>query len=160
MIAKGVFAAGPVPEPFVTMGEQQQGDVVLADLDQGATSDFPILGFTVTRQWAQGHPNTLKAFVTALDEGQQIADTNRPEVEKALQGQPLKISPGIAGVLSLPDFPAGVDPTRLQRVMSDMIQFGFFKGKQLAAAKAFQVKKVIYPANLSNADGQTGLLGG
>jgi NitT/TauT family transport system substrate-binding protein len=160
MIAKGVFAAGPVPEPFVTMGEQQQGDVVLADLDQGATSDFPILGFTVTRQWAQEHPNTLKAFVTALDEGQQIADTNRPEVEKALQGQPLKISPGIAGVLSLPDFPAGVDPTRLQRVMSDMIQFGFFKGKQLAAAKEFQVKKVIYPANLSNADGQTGLLGG
>ena len=44
--------------------------------------------------------------------------------------------------------------------MSDMIQFGFFKGKQLTAAKEFQVKNVIYPANLSNADGQTGLLGG
>jgi NitT/TauT family transport system substrate-binding protein len=65
-IAKGVFATGPVSEPYVSTGEQQQGDVVLAHLDQGATSDFPILGFTVTQQWAQKHPNTLKAFATAL----------------------------------------------------------------------------------------------
>ena len=159
MIAKGVFAAGPVPEPYVSMGEQEQGDVVLADLDQGATSDFPILGYTVTRQWAQAHPNTLKAFATALDEGQQIADTSRPAVERSLEGAPLKIPARIAAVISLPNFPVGVDPTRLQRVMSDMIQFGFFKGKQLTAAKKFQVKDVVYPANLDDAGGQTSLLG-
>lgn len=137
----------------------EQGDVVLADLDQGATSDFPILGYTVTRQWAQAHPNTLKAFATALDEGQQIADTSRPTVEKSLEGAPLKIPARIAAVISLPNFPVGVDPTRLQRVMSDMIEFGFFKGNQLAAAKKFQVKNVVYPANLDDAGGQTSLLG-
>jgi NitT/TauT family transport system substrate-binding protein len=160
MIAKGVFAAGPVPEPYVSTGEQQQGDVVLADLDQGATSDFPILGFSVTRQWAQQHPNTLKAFVTALEAGQEIADTNRAAVEHALEGQPLKIPASIAAVISLPNFPIGVESGRLQRVVSDMIQFGFFKGKQLAAAQKFQVKNVIYPDDLDNVSGQTGLLKG
>ncbi|HEX3712638.1 MAG TPA: hypothetical protein VHV09_07585 [Trebonia sp.] len=43
--------------------------------------------------------------------------------------------------------------------MSDMIEFGFFKGNQLAAAKKFQVKNVVYPANLDDAGGQTSLLG-
>jgi NitT/TauT family transport system substrate-binding protein len=160
MLAKGLFQTGVVPEPFVSQGQQQNGDQVLADLDQGATSDFPILGFGVTRQWALQHPNTLKAFATALDEGQQIADTNRPEVEKAIEGQPLKVPVGIASVISLPDFPPGLDPTRLQRVMSDMLEFGFFTGKQLTTAKQFHVKNVVYSANVSNANGQAGLLGG
>ncbi|HEX3712639.1 MAG TPA: hypothetical protein VHV09_07590 [Trebonia sp.] len=65
----------------------------------------------MTRQWAQAHPNTLKAFATALDEGQQIADTSRPTVEKSLEGAPLKIPARIAAVISLPNFPIGVDPT-------------------------------------------------
>jgi NitT/TauT family transport system substrate-binding protein len=160
MLAKGVFQTGVVPEPFVSQGEQQDGDVVLADLDQGATSDFPILGYSVTSQWARQHPNTLKAFATALDEGQEIADTSRPEVEKALEGQPLKVPVGVASVISLPDFPPGVDPARLQRVMSDMVEFDFFKGQQLTTAKQFQVKNVVYAANVANANGQASLLGG
>jgi NitT/TauT family transport system substrate-binding protein len=160
LIAKGTFETGPVPEPFVSMGEQDQGDVVLADLDQGATSDFPILGFTATRPWAQQHPNTLKAFAIALDEGQEVADTNRPELERALRGQPLKIPAIIAATVSVPGFPTGIDPTRLQRVMSDMIQFGFFKGAQLAAAEKFQAKNVVYTANLGDVNGQAALLGG
>jgi hypothetical protein len=106
----------------------------------------------VTRQWAQAHPN-------ALDEGQQIADTSRPAVEQSLEGAPLKIPARITAVISLPNFPVGVDPTRLQRAMSDMIEFGFFKGKQLTAAKKFQVKNVVYAANLDGAGGQASLLG-
>jgi hypothetical protein len=44
--------------------------------------------------------------------------------------------------------------------MSDMIEFGFFTGKQLTAAKDFRAKNVVYTANLANANGQTSLLGG
>ena len=160
MIAKGVFKTGPVPEPFVSQGEQEFGDTVLADMDQGAMSNFPIQGYVTTKEWAQQNPNTLKAFVTALDEGQQIADTDRGAVEKALGGKPLTIPAAAAAVLSLPNFPAGVDPTRIQRVMTNMIQFGFFTGKQLAAAKAFQASSVVYPENIANANGVSNLLAG
>ena len=48
----------------------------LADLNQGATTDFPVLGYVVTRQWAKRYPHTLAAFYKALGEGQQIADTD------------------------------------------------------------------------------------
>jgi NitT/TauT family transport system substrate-binding protein len=160
LVDKGAFAAGPVPEPFVTEGEQQTGDTVLADLDQGATTNYPIQGYAVTRQWAQQNPNTLKAFATALEEGQEVANTNRVILQKALEGQPLKVPVSVASVISTPDYPTGIDPSRLQRVIDDMIEFGFFKGKQLAAAKAFQVKNVAYAANLANADGESGLLAG
>ena len=161
LVAAGTFVTGLAPEPFVTIGEQQAGDTVLADVNQGATTNFPIQGYAVTRQWAQQNPNTLKAFATALEEGQEIADTNRPELEHALQGQPLRMNPSIAGVVSLPDFPTGVDPVRLQRVMDDMIEFGFFTNKQqLATAKAFKAQNVIYAANLASATGHSDLLGG
>jgi NitT/TauT family transport system substrate-binding protein len=140
LISKGVFTAAPIPEPFVSEGEQEFGLQELADLDQGGTENFPIQGFAVTQAWAQQHPNTLKAFVTALDEGQEIADTDRAAVEQAIEQPPLKVASSIAAVISLPDF-----PTRLQRVLDDMIQFGFLSKKDAS----FSLASISYAGNLA-----------
>ena len=78
-------AASFAPEPFVSGGEAAAGLEELADLDQGATQDFPIQGYAVTADWAKKYPNTLKAFTTALSQGQQLADTDRAAVEEALE---------------------------------------------------------------------------
>jgi NitT/TauT family transport system substrate-binding protein len=145
LIDKGVFTAAPIPEPFVSEAEQQYGLEELADLDQGGTENFPIQGFAVTQTWAQQHPNTLKAFVTALDQGQQIADTDRSAVEQAIEQPPLKVAPGIAAVIALPDFPTAIDPTRLQRVLDDMIQFGFLSKKDAS----FNASSISYAGNLA-----------
>lgn len=115
----GSFAA----EPFVSLDEENADVQELADLDQGSTLDFPIEGYAVTEEWAQKYPNTLKAFVRALSEGQEIADTNRSVVEKAIERY-LGISAVTAASISLPAFPTGVDPVRLQRVISAMARFG------------------------------------
>jgi len=160
LVAKNQFATGPVPEPFVSIAEQQIGETVLADLDQGGMTNFPIQGYAVTRSWAQHNPNTLKAFATALDEAQEIADTNRAEVEKVIEGQPLSVANGVAAVVALPQFPNGIDPTRLQRVVNDMVQFGFFTGRELTAAKAFKVQSMVYETNLANGDGTSKLISG
>ena len=149
LISKGVFAAAPIPEPFVSEGEQEFGLQELADLDQGATENFPIQGFAVTQAWAQQHPNTLKAFVTALDEGQEIADTDRAAVEQAIEQPPLKVARSIAAVISLPDFPTAIDPTRLQRVLDDMIQFGFLSKKDAS----FSLTSICYAGNLATTGG-------
>jgi hypothetical protein len=58
-----------------------------------------------------------------LAQGQEIADTDRTAVELAL-GQYLQIPRQTAAFLSLPSFPTGVDPARLQRVVSAMLRFG------------------------------------
>jgi NitT/TauT family transport system substrate-binding protein len=144
----------------VSIAEQQLGETVLADLDQGGMTNFPIQGYAVTKSWARRNPNTLKAFVTALDEGQEIADTNRAEVEKVIEGQPLSVAEGVAAVVALPQFPDGIDPARLQRVVNDMVQFGFFTGQELAADKAFTVSSMVYGPNLANANGTSNLIPG
>src|SRR5580704_9198405 len=76
-----LVSASFAPEPFVSLGEAGAGLTELADLDQGSTQDFPIQGYAVTAAWAKKYPNTLKAFTTALSQGQQIADTDRAAVE-------------------------------------------------------------------------------
>jgi NitT/TauT family transport system substrate-binding protein len=138
LLTKHVIDAGPVPEPFVSEGEEQFGVQELADLDQGATLDFPIQGFAVTQSWAQQNPNTLRAFVAALTEGQEVADTNRHEVEVATE-KFLQVPPMTAAVMALPEFPLSVDSTQLQRVVDDMVQFGFVPQKDAS----FRVSSMV-----------------
>ena len=123
MLRSNAVSASFTAEPFTSLDEENAGLQELADLDQGSNLDFPIEGYAVTQEWSQKYPNTLKAFVRGLSEGQEIADTNRSVVEKAIERY-LGISTVTAASLSLPAFPAGVDPVRLQRVVSAMVRFG------------------------------------
>lgn len=123
MLRSNAVSASFATEPFVSLDEENAGAQELADLDQGSALDFPIEGYAVTDEWAQKYPNTLKAFVRALSEGQEIADTNRSAVEKAIERY-LGISAVTAASISLPAYPTGVDPVRLQRVISAMVRFG------------------------------------
>jgi len=116
------LSASFAPEPFVSLDEAGAGIQELADLDQGFTQDFPIQGYAVTAAWAKKYPNTLLAFTRALAQGQEIADTNRAAVEGAIE-QYLGIPKETAAFISLPTFPLGVDPVRLQRVVSAMTRF-------------------------------------
>jgi NitT/TauT family transport system substrate-binding protein len=136
-LAKHQVDAAALPEPFATMAEEQLGATTVADMNQGATQAFPILGYVVTRQWAQAHPDTLKAFLTALEKGQQIADTNRGEVEAAMEK--LTGTPAIiADVMAFNSYPIGVDKARLQRIPDVMYQFGVL-------SKPFSISQMLAP---------------
>ncbi len=130
-LAAGKIAAAALPEPFATAAEEQYGAVELADLDQGATQNFPILGYVATKSWVQQHPNTLKAFLAALEQGQEIADTSRSAVEQAMESldgpQNGQVPPVVAAVMALNIYPIGIDQVRLQRVPDVMLQFGLLR---------------------------------
>ena len=118
---------------FTSIAEQEYGAVPLADLNQGATTDFPIEGYVVTKQWAAQNPNTLKRFLAALEIGQEISDTDRGAVEQAFEAikgpQNGQVMPGIAAVMALDNYPIGVDATRIQRVADVMYQFGLLRSR-------------------------------
>jgi NitT/TauT family transport system substrate-binding protein len=147
MLASGKIAAATLPEPFASQAEQQYGAVPLADLNQGATSDFPIEGYVVTKQWARQYPNTLKRFLAALEVGQEISDTDRPAVEQAFEAingpQNGQVSDSIAAVMALDTYPIGIDATRIQRVADVMYQFGLLKTR-------FNVSSMLLPASFFN----------
>ena len=126
MLKAGKISAAVLPEPFASQAEQSMGVTLLADLDQGATTAFPVQGCAVTRQWAGLHPATLAAFRAAFEQGQEIADSSRIAVERAMEAlpSPLGVSPVTAAVMAVDSYPTGsVDTVRIQRVADVMRQF-------------------------------------
>ncbi|MGD0243580.1 MAG: ABC transporter substrate-binding protein [Streptosporangiaceae bacterium] len=133
-LKSGAVDAAMLPEPFASEAEETYGAVPLVDLDQGATTSFPVAGFVATKQWAAKNPRTLAAFYRALEEGQRVADTDRADVEQAMEDLPAKpvrlaVSPATAAVMALNSYPVSsgpagsVDLTRLQRVVNVMQRY-------------------------------------
>jgi NitT/TauT family transport system substrate-binding protein len=141
-LAAGKIAAAAMPEPFATAAGQKYGAVVLADLNQGATQSFPIQGYATTRSWARQNPGTLKAFLAALEQGQEIADTSRAAVEQAMEAlngpQNGQVPPIVAAVMAINIYPIGIDIARLQRVPDVMYQFGLLRTR-------FDISQMIGP---------------
>jgi NitT/TauT family transport system substrate-binding protein len=118
-----------LPEPFGSADSMQYGFQEVADLDQGATTNFPVGWYVVTKAWANKYPRTLAAFLDALEQGQEIADTDRSAVQLAMQKlpSPYTVAAPIAAVMSLENYPLSVAPhidlSRVQRVADAMYQF-------------------------------------
>jgi NitT/TauT family transport system substrate-binding protein len=120
----GAWSAAFLAEPYVTLAGEEYREQELADLDQGATLNFPVDGYVATQAWVQKNPNTAAAFVRAIEEGQALASSDRPDVETAMS-QADKLPTKVTAVMALPGFPIGaVDKTRIQRVAAAMLQFG------------------------------------
>jgi NitT/TauT family transport system substrate-binding protein len=122
-----------LPEPTASANAQSMGLAELADLDQGATAGFPVGWYVVTKAWAKKYPRTLAAFLYALRAGQQIADSSRTAVERAMEKlpTPFAVSPTIAAVMSIETYPLNIAPdidrSRVQRVADAMYRFGMLK---------------------------------
>jgi NitT/TauT family transport system substrate-binding protein len=132
MLSKGQIDAAWLPEPFGTIAEQTLGAVQLADFDQGSLQNFPIGAYIGTKQWVQSHPNTVAAFLRALREGQQVADTDRAAVEAALEKNTMQTDPRntaqvLAATMTLDTYPLSMDVPTMQRVSDAMFEFGVIK---------------------------------
>jgi NitT/TauT family transport system substrate-binding protein len=131
-LISGQVSAAIMSEPFATQLAEQYGASVIADTNSGATAQFPMVGYAVTKAWAKANPNTLKAFNIALQAGQEIADTDRQAVEDAYVALPKgegHVDRRTAAIMALNSYPLGVTPVRLQRVADVMQQFGFLKSR-------------------------------
>jgi NitT/TauT family transport system substrate-binding protein len=108
-------------EPYISLADETAGVTQLADVDQGLAESFPVDGYAVTKQWAKANPNTLATFTRVLEQGQELADTDRLLAEKAIMAQVPGLSPEYAALLTMENYPVGaVDAKRLQRVANDM----------------------------------------
>ncbi len=123
-LQQGTWQAAFLAEPYVTKAEETYGDQELADLDQGASLNFPIDGYVATQAWAKQHPKTAAAFVRAIEEGQTVANEN-PAAVRAAMAKADQLLPVVTAVMALPEFPIGpVDEKRIQRTAVAMLEFG------------------------------------
>jgi NitT/TauT family transport system substrate-binding protein len=137
-------------EPFVSIAEDTAGVTEMTNLDAGATTAFPIEGYAATKSFAKANPNTMAAFESALQMGQQIATTNHTVAEAATvkfgllpnmpPKTPVPFANQIATLLQFESYPIGqVDATRLQRVANVIKQFNVFP----AMPSQFDVKQLL-----------------
>jgi len=140
MLVKGQIDAAWLPEPFGTIAQQQFGAVQLADFDQGALQNLPIGCYIGTQQWVKQHPDTVAAFLRALKEGQQVADTNRAAVEAALEKN-AGATQVIASTITLDSYPLGMDVPTMQRVSDAMFEFGLMPGFK----QPYPISQMIQP---------------
>ena len=123
LLSKHVIQTAWLPEPFGTEAQEKYGAVQLADFDEGSCRTSPIGTIVGSAKWVKNNPNTIAAFLRAYDEGQQIADTDRSAVEKALVLN-TGVSQLIAANMTLDTYPLAMDVPVMQRVPDAMYQFG------------------------------------
>ena len=145
-LQKDAWQAGFLAEPYVTMAEEKYGDQELADLDQGATVNFPIDGYVATQAWTLRHPKTAAAFVRAIEEGQTLANTDVTVVRAAMAVSD-QLAPMVTAVMALPGYPIGpVDETRIQRTAEAMLEFGMLSPQDTAEVEqGTLVKSMVGP---------------
>jgi NitT/TauT family transport system substrate-binding protein len=139
-VFQGRVAAAFMVEPYTSEAEEQYGVTALADPDEAATQNLPITGYFTTKAWFDSHRAEAQAFVAALEQGEQIAATDRGEVQQALIRH-LGVTPETAAVMSLGTFPLGVDPVQLTRVGNLMQAHGQLPGGVNVAAIAAALVK-------------------
>lgn len=127
-LATGKVDAAWLTEPFLTGVQKNAGARKIADTMTGAMADFPMAGWTVTKKWAEANPNTVAAFQRAYAKGQQLAASDRKEVESILPKY-TKITPQDAAVITLGAFPTTLSANRIQRVADLMLEYGYLTDK-------------------------------
>jgi NitT/TauT family transport system substrate-binding protein len=123
LLSKHAIETAWLPEPFGTEAQEKYGAVQLADFDSGSLQNFPIGTIVGSEQWVKDNPGTIAAFLRAYDQGQQIADTDRSEVEKVLVKY-TEVSQLVAANMTLDTYPLAMDVPVMQRVPDAMFQFG------------------------------------
>jgi ABC-type nitrate/sulfonate/bicarbonate transport system substrate-binding protein len=140
MLPAGQVDAAWLPQPLGEIAEQHTGAVPITDFDQGSLQDFPFTGYIGSTQWVRSHPNAVAAFLRALDEGQQLADTDRQSVEQATE-EYTDISPMVAAAMAIDSYPLEIDVPQLQGVADSMFEFGLTPG----AKAPYQIAGMIQP---------------
>jgi NitT/TauT family transport system substrate-binding protein len=111
-------------EPFATQAQQAAGAEPVLDQCTGPTNAIPLSGYFAPSAWAQQHPDLVQRFQQAMTQAQDIADTNRAEVEKALLTYVPKLSEVQAATIALDQFPTATDTVQLNRVANLMFEAG------------------------------------
>jgi NitT/TauT family transport system substrate-binding protein len=146
MLKNGTVDAAWLPQPFGTQAEQEYGATELADFDQGALQEFPFTGYIGTSKWVKAHPGTVAAFDRALEEGQQLADSDTGALEKAFEKY-AGLPPIVADTMPYDTYPLNLSDAELQRVSNAMFVYGLEPGRKAAYPMSGMIDKAVMPGS-------------
>ncbi len=127
-LQKGQVDAVHTGEPFGTNLQRTLGARMVVDGGGPPVTELPVSGYVSTQEFVQKYPKTAAAFQRAIQKAQQLATSDRKKVEEVLPGY-AHVDAQTAAVLSLPNYPTSLNPTRLQRLPDLMLKDGLLKSR-------------------------------
>jgi NitT/TauT family transport system substrate-binding protein len=115
----GGIDAACVPEPLLTPAVKDSGLRGIDDLFSGAYDGFPIVSYSVTKQFKQSNPKTFAALQRALARSLKFAHDHPDKVRDVLPGY-TRIDAATARIVSLPSYPERTDLAVLSTVADIM----------------------------------------
>jgi NitT/TauT family transport system substrate-binding protein len=125
-LQSGLGDAVWITEPFITANQSQLGFRKLADPMTGQAEDLPIAGWMATDEWVKRQPKTLAAFQRAIAKAQNLASSDRKQIEATLPTY-TKIDAKTASVITLGTFPSELSADRLQKVADLMLEYKYLE---------------------------------
>ncbi|MDN3360120.1 ABC transporter substrate-binding protein [Actinomadura sp. DC4] len=139
-LQKGQVDAVHVAEPFATDLARKLGARVVLDGGSGAAvAGLPVSGYLSTQRFVEKYPKAAAAFQRAIEKAQQAATGDRKTVDQVLPSY-ARLDAKTAAALSLPGYPASLDPAQLQRLADMMLQSGLLKTRLDARSLVFAPK--------------------
>ncbi len=132
-------------EPYKTENAQELGTRPIVDVfgDASGFANFPIAAWVTTGKYASAHPKEIAAFQKAMVQAAGLAANNANAKQAILHHT--KIPPTVADVMTLPRFPADLDPNRLARVV-----YILQKATPPLLPQSFQIESMILPLPASS----------
>jgi NitT/TauT family transport system substrate-binding protein len=122
-VLRGGIDAACIPEPLLSVVQAQGGLRSVFDLFSGDYNRFPLVGFPVTKKFAETNPNTVAALQRALAKGIKFAHDNQDKL-RATYPTYTTIQPELANKIKLAYTPEKSDFTQLKFIadMMDRLQ--------------------------------------
>lgn len=114
-LAAGKVDAAWLPEPLITEFALEHGLQPLVDTTTGDTANFPLSGYSCTREFAEKRPAVVRAFQRVMALVQERAATDRAVVERVFQ-RSMGLSPMTTALMTIGTFPLSLEAARPQRV--------------------------------------------
>jgi NitT/TauT family transport system substrate-binding protein len=125
-LATGKVDAAWLIEPFLTQVERAGSGTRIVSAFEGPTADMPVAGWTATQQFVKQDPNSVAAFVRAMDKAMKLA-TDQPEKIAQVLPTYTKISPELAAQLSKPGLSVTSDLSDLDVSAKLMVKYGIIE---------------------------------
>lgn len=128
-VAQGRIVAGLVPEPFITIGESQGLKSLFApSVCNERQQASPLITWNTSKAFADENPETVAAFVRAMDKATQMAIDDEDSVREILPTF-TTLTPELAAEITLPSFVEDGTPNLdgAELTMELMLEYGLLE---------------------------------
>lgn len=127
-LSAGHIDAAWLAEPFITLSTEESDAHRVVGAFEGPTEDLPVAGWAGTEAFVSQHPNTVAAFVRAMDAAMRLA-VDEPDTVAAIIPTFTNISPEVAARLAAPGLAVESDLSDLYRLQDLMLGQGIIESE-------------------------------